>query len=364
MARQTMELCGMPSHYASADEPALKSEAWIGQQWEVARGLVKKATVPRCGALLVLDAVQKLPGWSECVKRLWDEDTHADLPLHVILLGSAPLLMARGLTESLAGRFETVPMTHWLFPEMREAFGWDLDTYIFYGGYPGAAVLISDPERWTRYVQDSLIETTVSRDILLLQRIDKPALLRRLFELACSGSGQIVSYTKMLGQLHDAGNTVTLAHYLDLLDQSGLVAGLHKYAGGRVRQRASSPKLQVLNTALMSALSAKRLDQVRGEAPLWGRWVESAVGAHLHAVTRGTDMSLHYWAEGDLEVDFVVTRGDTVVGIEVKSGAQARPARGMEAFRRKHPSCRCLLVGTGGIPLEEFLCAPPSRWVS
>ena len=132
---------------------------------------------------------------------------------------------------------------------MRAAFGWTLEQYFFYGAYPGAAELIDDPERWRRYILDSLIETTISRDILLLTRVDKPALLRRLFQLGCAYSGQILSYQKMIGQLADAGNTTTLAHYLELLQGAGMLAGLAKYSSGQVRQRGSSPKLQVLNTA-------------------------------------------------------------------------------------------------------------------
>jgi uncharacterized protein len=125
------------------------------------------------GGVLVLDEIQKIPGWSETVKRLWDEDTRAKRSLKVVVLGSAPLLIAQGLTESLAGRFEVIPLSHWSFSEMQAAFGWSLEEYLFYGGYPGAAPLISDPERWARYVADSLIETSISRDVLLLTRLPK-----------------------------------------------------------------------------------------------------------------------------------------------------------------------------------------------
>jgi predicted AAA+ superfamily ATPase len=171
---------------------------------------------------------------------------------------------------------------------MKEAFGWDSDQYIYFGGYPGAAELIDDHQRWSRYIIDSLIETTVSRDILLMARVDKPALLRRLFELSCSYSGQVLSYQKMLGQLQDAGNTTTLAHYLNLLEGAGLVTGLQKYAGQRVRQRGSSPKLQVLNTALMTAPSFGSLAEVKKDSDSWGRLVESTVGAALANGLKGT----------------------------------------------------------------------------
>ena len=225
---------GLPARYASADEPTLRDAQWIEQQWGAARNLAAEAG--ERGALLVLDEVQKITGWSETVKHLWDADTRAGLPLKVVLLGSSPLLVRRGLGESLAGRFEMIPLPHWSFAEMRTAFGWSLEQYLFYGAYPGAAPLIRQPDRWARYVRDSLIEPIISRDILLLSRVDKPALLRRLLDLACAYSGRILSYNKMIGQLQDAGNTITLAHYLDLLAGAGLVVGLQKYAGDTARR--------------------------------------------------------------------------------------------------------------------------------
>jgi uncharacterized protein len=186
VVRQVMEASRIPAQYASADEPTLRDRTWLEQQWDIAR---IKAGESKVGALLVLDEIQKVTNWSSVVKLLWDADTHSGIPLKVVLLGSSPLLIQHGLTESLAGRFEIIPVPHWSFTEMREAFGWNLEQYIFYGAYPGAAGLIDDPERWRRYILDSLIETTISRDILLLTRVDKPALLRRLFQLGCAYSG-------------------------------------------------------------------------------------------------------------------------------------------------------------------------------
>jgi hypothetical protein len=271
--------------------------------------------------------------------------------------------MQAGLTESLAGRFELIPVPHWSFSEMREAFGWSVDQYVYFGGYPGAAELIGDENRWRRYIVDSLVETTVSRDILLMTRVDKPALLRRLFSLACDYSGQVLSFQKMLGQLHDAGNTVTLSHYLDLLKGAGLAAGLPKYAGQKVRQRASSPKLQVLNTALMTALAGDTFAGAQAARDRWGRLVESAVGAHLLNSATGTGVEVYYWCEGNREVDFVLAAGRTVVGIEVKSGRRATALPGMAAFARAFPVTRQLLVGAQGIPLAGFLSEPATKWV-
>ncbi len=359
LVQQVTDTLALPVRQASADEPTLRGADWIAQQWEAARLSIDGAE----GAVLVLDEIQKIPGWSETVKRLWDEDTRAKRRLKVVLLGSAPLLIAQGLTESLAGRFEVLPLSHWSYAEMRTAFGWPVDAYVFYGGYPGAAPLIGEPARWARYVLDSLIETSISRDVLLLTRVDKPALLRRLFELACRYSGQVLSYTKMLGQLQDAGNTTTLAHYLELLAGAGMVCGLPKYAGDAARSRGSSPKLQVLNTALMTATSGYTLAEARADREFWGRLVESAVGAHLaNAAMRG-ECALHYWRERNHEVDFVVQAGRRLTAIEVKSGRAPQSHPGTAAFVQAFKPKRTLLVGGDGIALDDFLMQPVAHWV-
>jgi predicted AAA+ superfamily ATPase len=360
LVQQVTDALALPVRQASADEPTLRGADWIAQQWEAARLSIEDAE----GAVLVLDEIQKIPGWSEAVKRLWDEDTRAKRPLKAVLLGSAPLLIAQGLTESLAGRFEVLPLSHWSYAEMRAAFGWPVDAYVFYGGYPGAAPLIGEPARWARYVLDSLIETSISRDVLLLTRVDKPALLRRLFELACRYSGQVLSYTKMLGQLQDAGNTTTLAHYLELLAGAGMVCGLPKYAGDAARSRGSSPKLQVLNTALMTAASGYTLAEARADREFWGRLVESAVGAHLaNAAMRG-ECALHYWRERNHEVDFVVQAGRRLTAIEVKSGRAPQAHPGTAAFVQAFKPKRTLLVGGDGIALDDFLMRPVAHWVA
>ena len=362
LARQVIDEVAIPSHYASADEPTLRDRSWIAEPWDLAR---LKITLDKRAkeALLVLDEVQKVTAWSEVVKRLWDEDTAARRRLKVVLLSSSPLLIQKGLTESLAGRFEIIPATHWSYAEIRDAFGWSHDQFIYFGSYPGAAELIEDEERWRRYIIDSLIETTISRDIILLTRVDKPALLRRLFQLACDYSGQVISYQKMLGQLQDAGNTTTLAHYLELLSGAGMVVGLPKYSGGRARQRGSSPKLQVMNTALMTAPSSIPFEQAQKDSDFWGRLVESAVGAHLVNALRGTNAEVFYWRERNREVDFVVKSGRVTVAIEVKSGSTKQVLPGMDALGKEFKISRKLLVGGGGIPVEEFLSKPVIEWL-
>ena len=351
----------LPSRFVSADEPTLRGSEWIHQQWSAARLLAGEGDRPE--AVLVVDEVQKVPGWPETVKRLWDEDTRSQCPLKVVLLGSAPLLVQQGLTESLAGRFELLHLPHWSLREMQDAFGWGLEQYLFYGAYPGAAPLAVEPDRWRRYIRDSLIETTISRDVLLLSRVDKPALLRRLFELGCAYSSQILSYTKMLGQLQDAGNTTTLAHYLDLLAAAGMLVGLQKYAGGAARRRGSSPKLQVLNTALLAAQSDVALEDARVDGTYWGRLVESAVGAHLANAAAAGICDLFYWRNRNREVDFVTRVGGTLTAIEVKSGRSPDVLPGMAAFADAFQPTRKLLVGGDGITVEEFLSTPVAHWV-
>ena len=360
LVQQVVDGLTVPVHQASADEPSLRGTDWIAQQWEGARLTIDS----KDGAVLVLDEIQKIPGWSETVKRLWDEDTRSKRPLKVVVLGSAPLLIAQGLSESLAGRFEVTHLSHWSLTEMQAAFGWSLDEYLFYGGYPGAAPLIRDPKRWERYVAESLIETSIARDVLLLTRVDKPALLRQLFNLACRYSGQVLSYTKMLGQLQDAGNTTTLAHYLTLLAGAGMVCGLPKYAGDEARSRGSSPKLQVLNTALMVVAAGITLDDARKDREFWGRLVESAVGAHLaNAAMRG-ECALHYWRERNHEVDFVARAGRRLTAIEVKSGRAPQSHPGTAAFVEAFKPRRTLLVGGDGIAINDFLMKPVSHWLA
>ena len=349
---QVLKELPVPSRYVSADALEARDPAWLGQQWNVAR--TELARSPGRGFVLVLDEIQKVPAWSESLKKLWDEDTRSGTNLKVIILGSSPLLLQRGLTESLAGRFEVLRLTHWTYAEMRAAFGFSLDEFTYFGGYPGSAPLVADEGRWRDYVRESIVETTIFRDILMMSRIDKPVLLRHVFELGAQYSGRVLSFNKLLGQLHDAGNTTTLAHYLDLLGAAGLMTGLRKYSAAPVRTRASSPKLQILNTALMSALDGRESGEIRKDPAVWGRWVESAAGAHLLAAAAGHDIRVSYWHEHGKEVDFVLNRGDRMAAIEVKSGRVRDGVPGLGFFLKRYPGTRTYLVGGDGMPLEEF----------
>lgn len=357
MVRQVVADLGIPAHTATADDPGLRDRAWLEAQWEAGRLLARTAAPG--SAVLVLDEVQKIPAWSEVIKRLWDEDAADAMDLRVVVLGSAPLLVERGLSESLAGRFETIRLHQWSFGQMRSAFGWDLDRYLVFGGYPGGAALVDDAERWRAYMLDALIETTLARDILLLTRVDKPALLRQLFRLGTDYSGQVLSYQKLVGRLQDAGNTTTLAHYLDLLRGTGLLAGLQKYAGSKLRQRGSSPKLVALDPGLMTAMTGVMPSDPAFEGDHRGRLVETAVGAHL-VHTAGRDLDVGWWRAGDREVDYVLSGRGDVLAIEVASGRRKPSLPGLEAFGREHPS-RKLLIGAQGLPLETALSLPATE---
>mgnify|MGYP002366032436 CR=1 FL=1 len=347
---------GIQGFYAVADDISGIGQAWIELQWETARQRFSASGAD--SFVLVIDEIQKIPGWSETVKKLWDADSREQVKLHVILLGSSRLLLQTGMTESLAGRFETTYIGHWSLAEMQEAFGWSAEQYAWFGGFPGAASLIADEARWKNYISNSLAETSISKDILMMSRVDKPALMRRLFDLGCSYSGQMLSFNKILGQLLDAGNTTTLSHYLSLLDSAGLLGGLEKFSKDQARKRSSSPKFQVHNTAFMSALQPYDFQMIFDDKEKWGRIVESAVGAHLINNAYMQGYSLFYWREGNYEVDFVLEHKGRIIAMEVKSGHSIRTA-GLVQFRKHYPDSKIMLVGKGGIPWEDFLKMNP-----
>ena len=378
LTRQSLECIEREGLYISVDEPEFsgslsppsiagttllspprhRSAEWLIFCWEAAR---QQAARSEKGLVLVLDEIQKIPNWSETIKGLWDADRAAGTRLHVVLLGSAPLLMQSGLVESLAGRFELIPVTHWSFPEMQTAFGLDLPQYIYFGGYPGSSDLVQDNERWRQYILRGLVEPNIERDILSMVRIEKPVLLKNLFELGAAFSGQILSYNKMLGQLQDAGNTTTLARYLDLLSQAGLIVGFQKYSPRLLSRRGSSPKLNVLNTSLMTAGSGYSFPEAQADRTFWGRLVESAVGAHLYN-TASADLQIFYWREQSFEMDFVLRRGSRIIGIEVKTGTRRWNEASRSEFEKRFEPEQCLLVGDEGIPLNEFLSVPAGHW--
>ncbi|MDD7134346.1 MAG: AAA family ATPase [Bacteroidales bacterium] len=342
--------------FVTADDTVQAEGSWIREQWDKARMLQKQNE--SADFILVIDEVQKISNWSETIKTEWDADTRENIPIKVILLGSSSLLIQQGLTESLAGRFESIFIPHWTYPEMKNAFGWSLDKYLWFGGYPGSEKLTDNETRWKRYIKSSLIETSISKDILMLTRVNKPALLHKLFNIGCSYSAQILSLTKIQGDLMEKGNLTTLSDYLALLDAAGLLCGLEKYAGDIIRKRASKPKFQVYNNALLSSQSEFTFDEIINKGKEWGRIVESAVGSHLLNKAREGYFDLYYWNENSREVDYVLQKGSKVIAIEVKSGKDSIN-EGMALFNAKFHPHRLYTVGTNGIPLETFLTANP-----
>lgn len=359
LVKQVLQDEALTGIYITADQVTAGHEDWLEANWQRALVVSKEDSRPYC---LIVDEVQKIPQWSELIKRLWDSRDTEEKGINLLLLGSSRLLLQQGLTESLMGRFETLYLGHWDFEEAQRAFDIDIDHFIYHGLYPGAAHLHSDPERWYAFVQDAIIETSISKDVLQLTRIDKPALLRNLFDVGCSYSSRELSFNKVLGQLDGAGNTTTLAHYLKVLGSAGMLSGLEKFEKNSIRRRASTPKYQVHNNALLLASGFKSFEDVRHDHTLWGKYTESAVGAHLINKSRELRYHVHYWREGIHEVDYVISKGDKIAGFEVKSGSLSRLS-GFEKFKQKFPDAKTYIVGSRGIPVEEFLRASPDSYL-
>ncbi len=338
-----------PRHFVSADDPNLVSAEWLRNEWEQARALAGSGD-----AILIIDEIQKVDQWSSIVKLLWDEDSRYRVPLKVILTGSSSLLLQKGLEESLMGRFEILYSPHWSFAECREAFGYSLDDFLFFGGYPGAAALIHDEARWARYMGTSIVEPTISQDILMMEEVRKPALLRALFMLGSGYSAQELSFTKMLGQFQDAGNTVTLAHYLELLGKAGMLTGLQNYSGSQIRTRKSSPRLMVYDTSLMAYADGANRRRLLDNATDRGRLVESAVGAYLLARGKEEGFEVYWWRERNHEVDFIIKKGNQLTAIEVKSG-RVKNIGGSLIFKQRYPEALSLIIGSANLGLEDFL---------
>ena len=352
LVKQVLQDTDIPYMFVSADNVDSGNTGWIGEVWSTARARMKAASAEQF--LLVIDEVHKVNNWSEAVKKEWDEDTFNDLELKVVILGSSRLLLKDGLTESLAGRYELIRMPHWSYAEMRDAFNLDLDRYIYFGGYPGGAKYVEDERRWRRYIKDSIVAPAIERDVLMTKTVYKPALMKQLFEVGCAYSGKELSLNKMLGQLQDAGNVTTLAGYLTTLDESRLLCGMHKYARDNARKYNSAPKLMVYNTALFSVQSGMSFNKALTSPIAWGRWVESAVGAFLLNMADEYDYKLFYWREREDEVDFVIDAEDKLVAIEVKSGRRTNN-QGLSEFMKRYTPDFSLVVGSGGVPVEEFL---------
>jgi predicted AAA+ superfamily ATPase len=354
---QTLEKLSIPNRFVSADDPSLVSAEWLRNEWEQARSLAKTSEL-----VLVIDEIQKAGKWSSVVKLLWDEDTRLRVPLKVVLTGSSSLLLQKGLAESLMGRFEILYSSHWSYAECKEAFGYSLDDFLFFGGYPGAAALIKDENRWARYMGTSIVEPSISQDILMMEEVRKPALLRSLFMLGSEYSAQELSFTKMLGQLQDAGNTVTLAHYLDLLDKANMLTGLQNYSGNQIRIRKSSPRFMVYDTSLMTYADGANRRRLLDNPPDRGRLVESAVGAYLLARSKEEGFDVYWWRERNNEVDFVIKKGNRLTAAEVKSG-RVKNIGGSLIFKQLYPEALSVVIGGANYGLEDFLLGKTSLFL-
>lgn len=349
---QVLDDIEMPFLSETADSVDPNNPEWISSIWTNARSIMQVRRYNEF--LIVIDEIQKLNNWSEFVKKEWDSDTRNKINIKVILLGSSRLLIKKGLTESLAGRYELIRMGHWSFDEMRDAFGFDINQYIYYGGYPQGAKYIQNEKRWRDYIKDSIIDPVVSKDILMTTTIYKPALLKQLFELSCDYSGEILSLTKMLGQLNDAGNVTTLSNYIDLLSDCQAVTKLYKYANDNARKFNSIPKYQVFNTALLSANTGRGFEKEFTDSKRWGRWVESAIGAYLVGNAEEYGYKVFYWREDNQEVDFVLEKKGVLIAIEVKSGRRTTN-EGIAIFNKKFSPKMAFVVGSGALSIEEFL---------
>ena len=358
LMKQVVKSLDIPFVFYPADAVPATQLGWISDCWNAARAKMRVEGLKEL--ILVIDEIQKITGWSEVVKKEWDTDTFYDINLKVILLGSSRVMLDKGLADSLEGRFERIILSHWSFAEMRDAFGFTLDQFIYYGAYPGAAELIGDEDRWRDYVTGAIVDATINKDILVNEKIAKPALLRQSFELSAAYSGLELSYTKMIGQLQDAGNTTTVAGYLNLLSQAGLVCGLNKYAVDLARKKGSVPKHQVYNNALKNIYCVKPFADAVQDRSLWGRLFESAIGAHIMSYAYEGDYKVYYWrTKPGCEVDYVLEKKGRIIGIEVKSNTDTCN-EGLSAFKAQYNPYLTLVVGDGGMAPEDFLSMNPA----
>lgn len=357
LMKQVVRSLDIPFVFYTADAVPATQLSWISDCWNAARAKMRVEGLKKL--ILVIDEIQKITGWSEAVKKEWDADTFYDVNLKVILLGSSRVMLDKGLADSLEGRFERIILSHWSFAEMRDAFGFTMDQYIYYGAYPGAAELIGDEDRWRDYITGSIVDASINKDILVNEKITKPALLRQTFELSAAYSGMELSYNKMIGQLQDAGNTTTVAGYLNLLSQAGLVCGLNKYAVDLARKKGSVPKHQVYNNALKNIYCVKPFAEALQDSTLWGRLYESAIGAHIISYAYAGDYKVYYWrTKPGCEVDYVLEKKGRVIAIEVKSNSDTGNV-GLAEFKAQYNPYLALVVGDGGMKAEDFLSIDP-----
>ena len=330
--RQLIARYSGKTHYANADDLLVTDRTWLLEQWQ-------KALLLGDGTLLVIDEIQKIPNWSEALKSLWDKDPRR---LRVVVLGSSSLQIQTGLTESLAGRFELTRIYHWTFNELKNAFGYELERFLLYGGYPGAVAYEDDYDRWYAYLKDAIVEAVIGKDILLNRKVANPALFRQAFEILCRYPAQEISYTKLLGQLQDKGNTDLIKYYIELYAGAFLIHPLEKYSAKAWLTRTSSPKILISCPALYTMTAGPG---ALADPEQRGRVFELAVGAQLLQLPG----ELFYWREKNAEVDFVYRYQGRVYAIEVKSGRK-KSAKGLDAFMKHFPAARPVILTPENFP--------------
>lgn len=311
-------------NFYSADEVFNASANWILEIWSKARSEKK---------ILVIDEIQKCENWSAIIKKFWDEDKRNKKTFPCILLGSSSLEIQKGLTESLTGRFQLHKVFHWNHEESKKGYGLSFHDYLKFGGYPGSYAF-NDSNDWAKYVKQSIILTVIEKDILQYHTVKSPALFKQAFEIIMSYPAQEISYTKLLGQLQDKGNTELIKYYLSLYEGAFLVKVLEKYSAKKLITKSSTPKILPLAPCLYYL---EILDDYKNEE--LGRVFELVVGAQLVR----TDESLYYWREGNDEVDFVLKKGRKLYAIEVKSGRK-KSQKGLQKFKEKFPEAKLVMI--------------------
>ena len=318
------ELSGK-ANYVSADLVFNTSPQWLTEQWLKAQQDQKT---------LIIDEIQKCENWAETIKGLWDSAKRMKQSISCVLLGSSSLQIQKGLTESLTGRFQLILAHHWNHAESKEGYELSFEEFLKIGGYPGSYQFGKDLSEWRNYVKNSIISTVIEKDILQYQTVKSPALFRQAFEIILSYPAQEISFTKLLGQIQDKGNVELIKHYIHLYEGAFLVKALEKYSPKKLKTKSSSPKILPLAPCLyyVNALEPYT-DEVKG------RIFELVVGAQLFR----TGAELMYWREGKYEVDYVLKRGKTIWGIEVKSGRK-KALSGLTEFSKRFPTARTALI--------------------
>ena len=319
---------GAAAHYVAADAVFQSDWSWLERQWRTAQSMAPDA-------LLVVDEIQKVENWSEIIKKLWDEGRRDSFRLKVVLLGSSSLALQTGLSESLTGRFELMRAFHWNVLESTEAFGYEVNDYLRYGGYPGSASFRHDEDRWLAYLKSAIVETVLDKDVMQLRRIARPALFKQVFALLCNYPAMEISLRKLVGQLQDPGSIETVKHYIELLEGAFLVKTLQKFTTNALQKRSSSPKILPLCPALCSF--GRQDTQLTPE--LRGRLFELTVGLDLLRLPG----SLYYWRQDQAEVDYVYQQGPHTTAVEVKSGRKKAP-HGLSQFKVAFPKAHCLVI--------------------